>query len=269
MDLRGASAESLAAVAGSLRDAVAGGADAAVIADELFTVATTVRAEPPLRRVLTDVSIPGAAKQSLVREILSGKVGETTTALVSQAVALRWTAGRDLADALEQLSQVAAVRSAGDSGDRLSDELFVVERLVEENPDLRDALSDPARTRDDKVALLGSILEGKALPATVSLARQSLAGSYRTVTAALKAYQAVAASVRNESVATVRVARPLSEEELSRLGQALSAQYGRTVHLNVIVSPAVIGGIKVELGDDVIDGTVASRLDDARRRLAG
>ncbi|MFT4011560.1 MAG: F0F1 ATP synthase subunit delta [Nocardioidaceae bacterium] len=272
MDLRGASAESLSAVSGSLRDAVAGGADAAAIADELFAVASAVRAEGTLRRVLTDVSIPGEAKQGLARDILAGKAGEATTSLVEQAVASRWTSGRDLPDALERLSQVAVARSAAggavDEGERLSDELFAVQRLVDDNADLRDALSDPARTRADKEKLIESLLAGKALPATVTLAKQALAGSYRTVSAALKEYQAVAAAVRNESVATVRVARALSDADLNRLGQALSAQYGRTVHLNVIVDPAVLGGIKVELGDDVIDGTVASRLDDARRRLA-
>jgi F-type H+-transporting ATPase subunit delta len=41
------------------------------------------------------------------------------------------------------------------------------------------------------------------------------------------------------------------------------------VHLNVVVDPEVIGGIRVEIGDDVIDGTVSSRLDDAGRKLAG
>jgi F-type H+-transporting ATPase subunit delta len=41
------------------------------------------------------------------------------------------------------------------------------------------------------------------------------------------------------------------------------------VHPNVVVDPEVIGGVRVEIGDDIIDGTVVSRLDDARRRLAG
>jgi F-type H+-transporting ATPase subunit delta len=49
----------------------------------------------------------------------------------------------------------------------------------------------------------------------------------------------------------------------------LERQYGRPVHLNIVVDPDVIGGIRVEIGDDVIDGTVSSRLDDARRKIAG
>jgi F-type H+-transporting ATPase subunit delta len=65
------------------------------------------------------------------------------------------------------------------------------------------------------------------------------------------------------------VARELSDADRQRLQGALARQYDRPVHLNVVVDPEVVGGVKVEIGDDVIDGTVASRLDDARRRLAG
>ncbi len=87
---------------------------------------------------------------------------------------------------------------------------------------------------------------------------------------ALEEYQKVAAAHRDRLVATVRVARELGAEGEPASGR--SARRGSTtvpVHLNVVVDPDVIGGIRVEIGDDVIDGTVVSRLDDARRRLAG
>ena len=93
--------------------------------------------------------------------------------------------------------------------------------------------------------------------------------SHRTVTVAVEHYQKVAAATRNRVVATVRVAREISDADHQRLQGALARQYDRPVHLNVVVDPEVVGGVKVEIGDDVIDGTVASRLDDARRRLAG
>jgi F-type H+-transporting ATPase subunit delta len=65
------------------------------------------------------------------------------------------------------------------------------------------------------------------------------------------------------------VAKPLSDGDRERLQKALSQQYGRDIHINEVVDDSVIGGLRVEIGDDVIDGTVAGRLDDARRRLAG
>ncbi|KQY54509.1 MULTISPECIES: F0F1 ATP synthase subunit delta [unclassified Nocardioides] len=269
MLLRGASADALAALSGELESTLSGGADAERVGDDLFAVALVVRSDGSLRRVFTDTTVPPEAKAGLVEDLFGGKADGGTLQLVKSAVGRRWTVGRNLADALERLSEIATVKSSGDQAGRLADELFVVGQLVKANPQLRDALSDPARTSDDKVALVGDLLDGKALPATVTLTKQALAGTYRTVSAALAEYQQVAAAVHSESVAEVRVARPLTDADRQRLTDALARQYGRAVHLNEVIDPDVIGGLRVEIGDDVIDGTVASRLSDAGRKLAG
>jgi len=269
--MRGASADSLATLTDALRDAVDGGADASRVAADLFGVAGVLRREPGLRRVVTDVSVTSAAKSELVRQVFAEQLDRASVDLVAAAVGRRWAATRDLADALEHLAVVAVVRSAEQAGqaDALEDELFGFERLDAENPGLRDALSDPARSVEDKRALLHDLLDGKASPATLRLAEQSVSGSHRTVVVALDQYQKIAAEHRNRLVATVRVAQALSDQDAQRLAGVLARQYDRPVHLNVVVDPEVIGGIRVEIGDDVIDGTVSSRLDDARRRLAG
>lgn len=267
---RGASADAVAALTDELGGAVSGSPETATtVAGELFSVAQTLRTEGSLRRFATDASVPAEAKSGLVGQVLGGKVSEATLTVVRSAVSRRWISAADLPHALEHLGVVSAVRSAGDQAGRLSDELFAFAQAVKDNPELRDALSDPARSIEDKAALVRSLLEGKALPATVALVVQSLAGTYRTVGAALAEYQKVAAEAHGQGVATVRVARDLSAAERDRLADALSRQYGRPVHLNLLVDPSVLGGIRVEIGDDVIDGTVSSRLDDARRRLAG
>ncbi len=152
---------------------------------------------------------------------------------------------------------------------QLVDELFSVRSLVDDNKDLRAALADHARSAADKSALVDTLLGGKVLPATVILVKQALSGGARSVAVALEDYEKVAADVHGRDVATVQVARPLDESDEKRLTAALAAHYGRPVHLNVVVDPDVIGGIKVAIGDDVIDGTIASRLDDARRKIAG
>ena len=270
MSFRGASAEAYASLRTLLDERVGGDTEAARRAgDDLFGVSQLLRGEASLRRVATDVSVPAAAKQGLVRQILGDKVAAPAAAVVDAAVGHRWTRTRDLADALESLGEVAVVRSAGSDSARLADELFTFAQTVNDAPGLRDALSDPSRSTQDKVSLLDRLLAGRALPATLTLAKQALAGTYRTVTVALATYQQVAAEVHGEKVATVRVARPLSDADRQRLTDTLSRQYDREIHLNVVVDPDVIGGIRVEVGDDVIDGTVVSRLDDARRKLAG
>jgi F-type H+-transporting ATPase subunit delta len=269
MDLRGASAESFQELTRQLDAALRAGSHADSVSGELFMVAGLLRDEPALRRVASDASLPTEARQGLVNEVLGGKVDGTTLTLVSAAAGERWTSSRDLPDALERLGELTAVKSVGSQADRLADELFSLKGTVTANPELRDALSNPARSREDKEKLLDDLLGDKALQATVRLAKQALAGTYRTVTSALENYRKVAAEARGEYVATVRVVSPLSDGDRDRLTKALTQQYGREIHLDEVVDPTVLGGLRVEIGDDVIDGTVSSRLDDARRKLVG
>ncbi len=263
MDLRGASADAAADLTAEL-----GTAPTAAMADELFSVSQALRGEGALRRFATDGSLPAEAKAGLMTEIFGSKVAAPTLTLLVSAVAKKWTSGLDLADALEHLSELAVVRSEP-VAKRLADELFEVAQLVQETPGLRDALSDPARSIEDKSALIDSILSSKALPGTVTLVKQALAGTYRTVSVALAEYQKVAAAAHDEGVATVRVATPLTDAQTTRLATALAGKYGRPVHINTIIDPTLVGGVKVEIGDDVIDGSVAARVDETTRALAG
>ena len=263
--LRAASADAQAALSEKLAQV---SSDTASVGEELFGVATLLRTEAHLRRVVTDASIEGDAKVGLVGSIFGDAVGAATLDLVEEAVRRRWTAARDLADVVEQLGVVALVRSAGD-GSRISDELFAVRQLVDSNHDLRSALSDPARSVADKSGLLDQLLDGKVQPATRLLVAQAVHGAHGAVDGALDDFQRLAAQARDELLATVVTARELDDSARDRLVGALSQQYGTTVHLQVVVDPDVVGGLRVEIGDDVIDGTVSGRLEDAQRRLVG
>ncbi len=189
------------------------------------------------------------------------------------------TAGRpalvragDLADALELLAVDALVIAAEQDGvlGSLEDELFRFERTVDGAPELRDALSDRRADPQAKAELISDLLRGKATDATVRLARQAvLHPRGRRLTSTLELYLAEAAARREQTVAHATVAAPLSAKQQDRLVAALSAMMGRPVQLNVDVDPAVMGGLRVEIGDEVIDGTISGRLDEARRRLAG
>jgi F-type H+-transporting ATPase subunit delta len=188
---------------------------------------------------------------------------------VAEAATRRWVGGNDLPDALEQLAVAATVRSTGANGNKVGDELFAVRQLIDDNPALRGALADQSRTADDRSALLLGLLDGRTLPATAVLVGQAVTRQRGTVETALQEYLDLAAAALDEAVATVRTARELTADEQKRLAAALGQQYGRAVQLHVVVEPELIGGLRVEIGDDVIDGTVASRLDDARRKIAG
>jgi F-type H+-transporting ATPase subunit delta len=68
-------------------------------------------------------------------------------------------------------------------------------------------------------------------------------------------------------IATVWVASPLAEDQRERLTRALARQLSRPIHLNVVVDPSVLGGARVAVGDEVLDSTVETRLQQAQRRL--
>lgn len=266
----GSSGASFARLSDELGAAIDGGADGAALGDGLLAAAEVLGTQAALRRAVTDPTTTAEAKAGLARSVFGQHLDDAATALVASATTSRWGSSADLPEALRELGVVAIVKAAdaaGD-GDRVEGELFTLTRAVNESTDLRSALSDPTRSVADKQALLRSLLDGRAAPATVRLAEQSVTGT-GTAFAALEGYVRIAAAARNRTVATVRVARPLGDEQEARLAKALGRDQERPVHLNIVVDPDLVGGIHVEIGDHVVDGSISSRLDDARRRVAG
>jgi F-type H+-transporting ATPase subunit delta len=269
--MQGSSGGSLARLTDEVVSAVEGGADGAELGTGLFGVAAVLADQPSLRRALTDPSSEAPARSGLAESVFAKHLSAPAAAVVSSAAAQRWASSGDLGRSIEQLGVVAVVKGADrdGAGDRVEEELFAFGRTVIEHHDLRSALSDPSRSVEDKQALVRSLLEGKAHESTVLLVAQAVGGAHLTITSAIDTFVELAALTRNRLVALVRVAHPLGADEEKRLAAALSAQYDRTVHLNTVVDPSLLGGIHVAIGDEVVDGTVASRLEDASRRLAG
>jgi F-type H+-transporting ATPase subunit delta len=266
--LRGASAEALRELTGSLGSS---GTleDQAQLGRDLFGVVGVLRGDAALRRALTDNSVEGDSKAGLANAVFGSSVVDKAASLVADAASRRWTSSADLTHALERLAVVTTVRSAGAKGKAVGDELFAVRRIVDVNPELRSALADQTRTATDRAGLLTGLLAGKVDSATETLVGEAVARGRGSVDSALDEYLELAAEALEETVVTVRTARELSDADQQRLADALSKQYSTTVQLHVVLEPDLIGGLKVEIGDDVIDGTVSSRLDDARRKVAG
>lgn len=266
--MRGYSAESLALSKDRVSE-VAGAGAGETVGEELFAVADVLSTQGALRRALTDPSASGDAKSSLVRALFGGKVGDSTIDVLGTAVSARWSSAADMVDAVEHLGVLAVVISAerADGLDDLEDELFRFGRVVAGDPRLRDAVTNKQVQASRRRDLVSSLLEGKASSATTRLAVRAVASRERSFEAAIDSYQEVAAERRNRIIAVVRTAIDLTDSESDQLAAALGRMYGREVHLNVVLDHGVLGGIRVELGDDVIDGTVAGRLDDARRRM--
>jgi F-type H+-transporting ATPase subunit delta len=273
--MRGTSRASLAEMKDHLNEAIGDPAQAersAVLGDELFAVVHLLDREHSLRRALSDPSKPADEKAAVATSLLDGKVSPATVELTASAVRLRWSAPRDLADALAQLAATAYVADAEADGnlDDLEDELFRFGRVVAAEPALRTALSDHAASPERKRDLLADLLRGRVTEQALRLITEAVQHPRgRSLEANLDEYARLAAERRQRLVAVVRTATQLSDEQRRRLAAALAAAYGHEVHLNVVLDPGVVGGLSVQVGDEVIDGTVVSRLAAVRRRLAG
>lgn len=271
--MNGASREALAAAREQF-DALTDNTsvDAAKLAEELAAVTGLLDRESSLRRALTDPAQSGEAKAALAGQILRSQVGGETLDLVSGMVRSRWSRSRDLTDAVEELSHAADLVAAQRTGtlDEVEDEIFRFGRIVSSNTGLRSALTDKVAGKPAKAELLASLLGGRANPVTERLVLRVVTNPRgRSLEAGLDALSKLAAARRNRMVAVVVTAVPLSDRQKQRLGDALAKLYGRQVHLNLDVDPAVLGGITVRIGDEVINGTIADRLDEAARRMAG
>jgi F-type H+-transporting ATPase subunit delta len=273
MSVRGASRASFTALTDGLAaENITSAAVATRLADELFAVVGLLDAEHPLRRALADPGKPAAEKGAITSALLSGKVTRRAEALVVAAAEGHWATSGDMVDAIEELAIEAMVLAAeaDDTLDDLEDGLFRFGRVIAGQPDLRAALADASLPADGKQALLNTLLDGKVTPVTLRLISQVvLHPRGRSLVAALDLAAAIAARRREQLVAVVRSAVELSATHRRQLTEALAASYGHKIHLNVVIDPSVMGGISVQIGDELIDGTVASRLAAVRRKLAG
>ena len=270
--MQGTSRTSLADAAERFEPALDGaGVDGARSAGEqLYGVAVLLDSSSALRRAVSDPSRSGEDKAALLTRLLSDQVGDLALDAAASVVRERWSAGRDVADALERLGTQALLAAAQDDGalDRVEEELFRFARTVDASRPLASALGDRTAAAGERASLVERLLDGRAHPVTTALVRQAaLAPRGRTVETALGDLLETAAARRRRLVAVVTAAVPLSARQLERLEAALSAQYGRTVVVEVSVDPAVVGGVRVAVGGEVLEATVASRLDEARRAL--
>ncbi len=234
---------------------------------ELFDAAHALSDSPQLASALADAAAPEQARTQLVATVFGG-LGETSRSLLTTAVQQRWSSPADLVDGVEELA-VRAASIAAASAD-VEGELFGVSRLVAANPSLELALGSRLGESAKKGELVESLLRGKVSEATILIASRVIQQPReRRVRQLLSRAERLVSQQRGRAVATVYSATTLTEEQTERLRRSLAARTGRDVSLNLVVEPTVIGGIRVEVGDDVIDATVSSRLGELRQRLAG
>lgn len=243
------------------------------LAGELVSVARLLDREAVVTRYLTVPAEDATPRIRLIERLVSGKVGAPTLEVLRTAVSKRWSANSDLIDAIEHVSRQALLELAERAGqvDEVEDQLFRFSRILDVQPRLAILLGDCAVPAEGRVRLLRKVLEradSTVNPVVVALLSHTvelLRG--QAVEEAVLFLAEVAVARRGEIVAQVGAAAELSDAQRTRLTEVLSRIYGHPVTVQLHIDAALLGGLSIAVGDEVIDGTLSSRLAAAEARL--
>jgi F-type H+-transporting ATPase subunit delta len=249
------------------------------LAKELFGILGMVDSSAGLRRALTDPSRSGDEKSALVRQLVGGKVSADAAEIAGGLASSRWASARDIGDALETLAATvvisvaenkSAVSASGITGlEELENDLFSFNQAVASSHEVQRALSEPQASAAAKSALAGKLVPGVSEEAKVLITQAVSQPRGIKPTRLVERFAELAAKRQQRWIATVSVTRPLSQTQLARLQAGLNNLYGRELKVNINVDPALIGGIRVQVGDEVLDASVLTRLGELQRQLAG
>ena len=236
--------------------------------EQLLSAALVVNGSHELRAALADDTAKDSDRVGIVRAVF-GQYTKAARAILEALATSRWSSEDDLVAGIEELG-IRSLASSAPKELSIDDELFEFGVAVTSNSELELALGSKLGSVDGKVALVDALLKGKASAQTIAILKALLAQPRGRRIAELIRYAAtIVADESGNGIATITVANELEPEQRDRLETALSKQYGRDVRLNVVVDPVILGGMRVQVGSEVIDGTISNRIADLRIRLAG
>ena len=273
--MKGASRQSLAAARALLEKKISSLESAGIskVSTDLLSMVAVFDSNIALSRALTDPSRKTEDKSELVKRVFETGVSETTFAFVKELIALRWSYASDLVRAIERLGVETEAAAAEKDGalDRLESELFAFTQTIQDSSELRAVLADrTVQSTAKKSALIRTLLNGKATESTIRLIGAMVDQPRgRNVEAGMRDLTEAVAARKNRTIVHVKSAIALSKDQVDRITKSLSAQIGATVRLNVEIDPNILGGLSVRFGDELIDGSIATRIIGAERTLSG
>lgn len=247
-----------------------GKVDRRALAAELFAVSEVLSVEHKLRRSLSDPSRDAWPKRDLASKILAQRISGPALEIVHEAVSGRWSHDQDLTDALERVGFDLIFAAAEAEGwlHTLEDELFAVEQAVKNHQEVREVLGRRDLPGGAKAELLRRLFEGKISQDALWLATRPVINPRgRRYTATIWRQLSLAARRRQQITAVVTSAIELTADQKHRIESALSRTYGRGVNANLVVDRTILGGVHIRVGDDVIDGSIVRRLENARQAM--
>lgn len=256
-----ASREALARVKSTLGTELLG----AEAGGDLLSASAQIGAAPALLAALADASAPVAEKSKLIVRLF-GAASPGARSVLTSAVAQNWSTPAEFVAGIEELG----LRAIANSNSALADELLAAAGVVDTSHELELSLGSKLGDPAVKIALVDRLFAGKLSNSALGVVRHLVANPRgRKLSAALRASARLAADQGGSELATVTIAAPLSEAQQQRLSVLLAQNAGRPVRVTTVLDPSLVGGIRIQIGNDVIDGSVRSRLDDLRLKLAG
>jgi F-type H+-transporting ATPase subunit delta len=221
-------------------------------AKELFDLGAALATSSQLRGILSDPSAESGAKSGIVKAVFDKSVSSASLDFLTGLVALRWSRPRDLVVALEQLGVHAVASIAAKAGTiaEVESALFAFQSAITSDSELQFALADKNAPAEAK-AKLAEALVGK-----------------RRASVVLGEFAKQVAAFAERLVAVVTVAGSIDKAQIARIEKSLSANYGHPMTVNVEVDPSILGGVRIQVAGDVIDGSIETRLKAAKLQLA-
>ncbi|WP_025735165.1 F0F1 ATP synthase subunit B/delta [Mycobacterium genavense] len=243
------------------------------LSGELVSVGQLLSREAVVTRYLTVPAEDASPRVRLMERLVSGKVGDATLEVLRAAVSERWSANADLGDAIEHVSRQALLEIAEREGqvDEVEDQLFRFSRVLDAQPRLAILLGDYVVPAEQRVTLLRNVLDSSSArvnPIVLALLTQTIELlSGQSAEEAIGFLAEVAAARRGEVIAQVSAAAELSDAQRARLTEVLGRIYGHPVTVHLQIEPELLGGLLISVADEVIDGTLSSRLAAAEAQV--
>ena len=245
--------------------------DAWRIGNELFVITSLLDGNVRIERALTDVSRPLEDKVAVLNTLLGDQVHPMTMEIMTEVVKRRWSRAADIANAVEDFGVDAMMyyADATDSTLQVSIELAELHSALLNTPVVRAKLYDETVPREARVKFFHELFDGKGLNkvtmrlaehATENLRRRRYLETIQWLINKLSRHM-------GESMVIVTTATPLKQEQIDKLIAVYSKKIGRAVHINSVVDPSVLGGMRVQVGDEVTDNTVVAQLENLQRSV--